>query len=222
MEHVLLHDDPVEGNNSLHGCFPNGIFEQDSVNVSTYSSTTCSTVDCNAISPLYNTNNENIDAESDHQILTSDTSCSDKSNVLSCTRSELLSLRDNVVPFSDTTYNVTWEKIPTGKQGMGKSLKMHFSFDSAIVHRPLLLYSLAKHHVHARFCIVNSAPAQSVRVCNDLIESTNQHRETQLNLYNVWSYGTIQHSLSDRTCMCCVVRVPYRSLSNSRSGWVDA
>ena len=43
------------------------------------------------------------------------------------------------------------------------------SFDSAIVHRPLLLYSLAKHHVHARFCIVNSAPAQSVRVYNDLM-----------------------------------------------------
>ena len=93
LEHVLLHNDPVEGNNSLHGCFPSGIFEQDSVNVTTYSSTTCSTVDCNAIPPLYNTNNENIDPESDHQVLTSDTSCSDKSSVLSYT----LALRDNVI-----------------------------------------------------------------------------------------------------------------------------
>ena len=39
----------------------------------------------------------------------------------------------------------------------------------AMVHRPLLLYSLAKHHVHARFRIVNSTPAQSVRVYNDLL-----------------------------------------------------
>ena len=35
---------------------------------------------------------------------------------------------------------------------MDTSLKTHHSFDSAIVHRPLLLYSLAKlHHVHAKF-----------------------------------------------------------------------
>ena len=109
LEHVLLHDDPVEGNNSLHRCFPSGIFEQDSVNVSSYISTTCSTVDCNPIPPLYNTNNENTEPESDHQVLTSDTSCSDKISVLSYTRSEPLTLRDNVVPISDTTYNVTWE-----------------------------------------------------------------------------------------------------------------
>ena len=37
---------------------------------------------------------------------------------------------------------------------MGTSLKTHHSYVSAIVHRPLLLYSLAKHYVHARFCIV--------------------------------------------------------------------
>ena len=55
------------------------------------------------------------------------------------------------------------------QQGMDTSLKTHLSFDSAIVHRPLLFYSLAKHHVHARFCIVNSVPAQSVRVYNDLM-----------------------------------------------------
>ena len=41
-------------------------------------------------------------------------------------------------------------------------------------------------------------------------------------LYIVGNYGIIQHSLSDRTCMCCVVRVPYRLQSNSRFGWVDA
>ena len=53
---------------------------------------------------------------------------------------------------------------------MDTSLKTHHSYLSAIiVHRPLLLYSLAKHHVHVRFCIVNSAPAQSARVYNDLM-----------------------------------------------------
>ena len=53
---------------------------------------------------------------------------------------------------------------------MDISLKTHHTYVSAIiVHRPLLLYSLAKHHVHARSCIVNSAPAQSVRVYNDLM-----------------------------------------------------
>ena len=41
-------------------------------------------------------------------------------------------------------------------------------------------------------------------------------------VFNVGSYGIIQHLLSDRTCMCCVVRVPHRLLSNSRSGCVDA
>ena len=33
-----------------------------------------------------------------------------------------------------------------------------------------------KHHLHARFCIVNSAPAQSVRVYTWSNGSTNQHR----------------------------------------------
>ena len=40
--------------------------------------------------------------------------------------------------------------------------------------------------------------------------------------YKRAGYGIIRHSLSDPTCMCCVVRVPYRLLSNSPSGWVDA
>ena len=50
------------------------------------------------------------------------------------------------------------------QQGMDTSLKMHCSIDSAIVHRPLLLHSLAKHHVHARFCIVNSGPARTCEI----------------------------------------------------------
>ena len=46
LEHVLLHNEPVEGNSPLHGCFPSGIFEQESVNASMDGSTTCSkTVD---------------------------------------------------------------------------------------------------------------------------------------------------------------------------------
>ena len=40
-------------------------------------------------------------------------------------------------------------------------------------------------------------------------------------VYNVGSYGIIAHSLSDRA-MCCVVQLPYRLPSNSRSGWVTA
>ena len=105
---------------------------------------------------------------------------------------------------------------------MDTSFKTLLSFESAVVHRPLLLYSLAKHCVHARFCIVNSAPAQSERVYNDLMgQRTNTLNSTDL--CTTWgSYGIIQHSLSDRIRMYSVVRVPYRLLSNSRSGWVDA
>ena len=106
------------------------------------------------------------------------------------------------------------------QHGLDTSLKTHLSFDSAIVHRPLLLYSLAKHHVHARFCIVNSVPSESVHVYNDLMGQRTNTVKLNWLLY-VGSYGIIQHTLSDRTYMCCVVRVPYRLLSNSRSGWVD-
>ena len=74
---------------------------------------------------------------------------------------------------------------------MDTSLKTHHSFASAIVHRPLLVYSLAKHHVglHARFCIVNSAPAQWVRVYSDLMgQRTNTAKLNEL-LYNVEDMG---------------------------------
>ena len=72
---------------------------------------------------------------------------------------------------------------------MDTSLKTHHSFDSAIVHRPLLLYSLAKHHVHKKFCIVNSAPAQSVRVYNDRMgQRTNTDKLNRL-LYNAEEMG---------------------------------
>ena len=68
---------------------------------------------------------------------------------------------------------------------MDKSLKAHLSYVSAIVHRPLLLYSLANRHVHARFFIVNSAPAQSVRVYNDLMGQRTNTAKLNWLLYNV-------------------------------------
>ena len=72
---------------------------------------------------------------------------------------------------------------------MDTSLKTHHSYVSAIVHRPLLLYSLAKHHVHVRFCIVNSAPAQSVRVYNDLMGQRANTAKLNWLLYNVEDMG---------------------------------
>ena len=72
---------------------------------------------------------------------------------------------------------------------MDTSLKTHFSLASPIVHRPLLLYSLAKHNVHARFCIVNSAPAQSVRVYNDLMGQRTNTAKLNWILYNVDDMG---------------------------------
>ena len=68
---------------------------------------------------------------------------------------------------------------------MDTSLKTHHSYVSAIVHRPLLLYSLAKHHGHARFCIVNSAPAQLVRVSNDLMGQRTNTAKLNWLMYNV-------------------------------------
>ena len=72
---------------------------------------------------------------------------------------------------------------------MDTSLKMHHNYVSAIVHRPLVLFSLAKHHVHARFCIVNSAPAQSVRVYNDLMGQRTNTTKLNWLLYNVEDMG---------------------------------
>ena len=75
---------------------------------------------------------------------------------------------------------------------MDSSLKTHHNFASAIiVHRPLLLYSLAKHHVglHARFCIVNSAPAQWVRVYSDLMGQRINTAKLNGLLYNVEDMG---------------------------------
>ena len=76
---------------------------------------------------------------------------------------------------------------------MDTSLKTHHSFDSAIVHRPLQLYSLAKHHEHAKFCIVNSAPEQSVRVYNDLMGHRTNTAKLNWLLYNVgiWDNSTL-------------------------------
>ena len=72
---------------------------------------------------------------------------------------------------------------------MDTSLKTHHSYVSAIVHRPLLFYSLAKHHVHGRFCIVNSAPAQSVRAYNDLMGQRTNAAKLNWLLYNVEDMG---------------------------------
>ena len=49
----------------------------------------------------------------------------------------------------------------------------------------LVLYSLAKHHVHARFCIVNSMLAQSVRIYNDLIGQRTNTPKLNWLFYNV-------------------------------------
>ena len=70
---------------------------------------------------------------------------------------------------------------------MDISLKTYHSYVSAIVHRPLLLFSHAKHHVHAhaRFCIVNSEPAQSVRVYDDLMGKRTNTVKLNWLLYNV-------------------------------------
>ena len=74
---------------------------------------------------------------------------------------------------------------------MDTSLKTHHSYVSAIiVHRLLLLYSLAKHHVHDRFCIVNSAPAaQSVRAYTDLMGQRTNTAKLNWLLYNVEDMG---------------------------------
>ena len=66
---------------------------------------------------------------------------------------------------------------------MDTSLKTHHSYVSAIVQRPL-----AK-HVHARFCIVNSAPAQLVRVYNDLMGQRTNTAKLNWLLYNVEDMG---------------------------------
>ena len=79
-------------------------------------------------------------------------------------------------------------------QGMDTNLKTHLSFDPAKAHRPLLFCSPPKHHVYARFCIVNSAPVQSVRVYNDLMDPRTNTAKLNWLLYNVGSYGIIQHS----------------------------
>ena len=71
-----------------------------------------------------------------------------------------------------------------------------------LVHRPLLLYSLTKHHVHARFCIVNSAPAQSVRVYNDLMGQRTNTAKLNWLLYNVEdiiSYPLFVHAIRKDT-----------------------
>ena len=74
---------------------------------------------------------------------------------------------------------------------MDTSLKTYHSYVSAIVHRSLLLYGLVKHHVHAhaRFCIVNSAPAQSVRVYDDLMGQRTNTAKLNWLLYNVEDMG---------------------------------
>ena len=76
---------------------------------------------------------------------------------------------------------------------MDTSLKTHHSYVSAVVHRPLLLYSLAKQHVHARFCIVNSAPAQSVRVYNDqwVNEPTPLNSTDFCTKWRIWDNSTL-------------------------------
>ena len=72
---------------------------------------------------------------------------------------------------------------------MNTSMNAHHRYVSAIVHRPLLSYSLAKLHVHARFCIVNSAPAQLVRVYNELIGQRTNTAKLNWLLYNVEDMG---------------------------------
>ena len=54
---------------------------------------------------------------------------------------------------------------------------------------------------------------------NDLMGQRTNTAKLNWLVYNVGSYGTIEHSLSDRAC---VAWFEYRLLSNPRSGWVNA
>ena len=73
--------------------------------------------------------------------------------------------------FSKTTTKYVWYSLGIKYQpGMDTSLKTHHSYVSAIVHRPLLLYSLSNIMYMRDFVLWTvSAPAQSVRIYNDLM-----------------------------------------------------
>ena len=61
----------------------------------------------------------------------------------------------------------------------------------------LCYFSLAKHHIHAIFCIV----IYFLRVYNDLMGQRTDTAKLNWLVYKVGSYGIIEHSLSDPVCV---------------------